>query len=289
MLHKKNTLILLVAILLAMGIWSTFGEEPKPVTVELQELIGQINQKLMVGKQTEADLSTNINQFDVILAKHKDEKTDEVAEVLYQKAVLYLMVLGNQAKGTAILQTLKQDFPDSKIVIMLKRQEAEALKRQDEILKRQDEAQKQIGLTLGAKFPDFQEKDSTGKPLSIGSFKGKVVLVDFWATWCGPCVLEMPSIVKAFDKYHTNGLEIVGINLDMSRDQLEAFVKKNSIPWSQYFDGQAWESKLVRKYGVSVLPANFLLDREGNLIAKNLHGADLDTTIARAVMQVPQK
>lgn len=285
---EKKLPVLLVAILLATGITSTIAEEPKPVTVELHELIGQINQKLMVGKRTEADLATNINQFDVILARHKNEKTDEVAEVLYQKAVLYLTVLGNQAKGTATFQTLKQDFPDSKVVVMLKNQE-EFLKKQEETLKKQDEIQKQAGITPGAKFPDFQVQDTAGKPLSIGSLKGKVVLVDFWATWCGPCVMKMPGIVKAYDKYHPNGLEIVGISLDLSRDQLEAFVKKNSIPWPQYFDGQAGESKLAQKYGVSVIPANFLVDREGNLIAKNLQGAELDQAIARALTQAPQK
>jgi thiol-disulfide isomerase/thioredoxin len=138
-------------------------------------------------------------------------------------------------------------------------------------------------LVAGTSFPGFDEKDVTGRPLSLASYKGKVVLVDFWATWCGPCVRELPNVIAAYKKYHGKGFEIVGVSLDEDQPTLERFLKENDVTWQQYFDGQKWDNKLAMKYGVNIAPTTYLLDADGKIIGKNLRGPDLEAAVAKAL------
>ena len=113
--------------------------------------------------------------------------------------------------------------------------------------------------------------------------KGKVVVVDFWATWCGPCVGELPNVLKTYEKYHDKGLEIVGISLDKDKDKLTDFLKEKKVSWRQYFDGQGWGNKLAVKYGVNSIPATYILDKDGKIFAKDLRGEAFDAAIAKAL------
>jgi len=265
---KTRLLATLTAALLALACLPCFAADSSAAT-ELKELVAKVQTKLKTGTPTEASLAPELKEFDALLAKHAGEKTDEVAQILLMKAMLYSQVLKNEAKGKELLDQLKRDFPDSKPVAMMKQQE---------------EAEKvQAALVVGAKFPDFDEKDTAGKPLSIAGYKGKVVLVDFWATWCGPCVAELPSVMKAYEKHHAEGFEIVGISLDSDKGKLENFAKQKNMTWPQYFDGQGWQNKLAQKYGVNSIPATYLLDVNGIIIAKNLRGDELEAAVAKAL------
>jgi peroxiredoxin len=135
-------------------------------------------------------------------------------------------------------------------------------------------------LAVGKPFPAFAEQDLDGKPLSLANYKGKIVLVDFWATWCGPCVNELPNVIAAYEKFHGKGFEIVGISLDQQRDKLTEFIKENKVTWAQYFDGQGWQNKLAQQYGINSIPATFLVDGDGKIIAKNLRGEALSAKLA---------
>lgn len=254
--------------LLLTSQWGFAAEQNTPAT-ELKELITKVQAKLKDGKRTEADLTAELKEFDALLAKYKNEKSDDVAQILYMKAALYAQILGNEAKADEFMAQLKSDFPDSRQVANLKKQE-EAKKIQD-------------SLAVGTKFPDFSEKDLEGKPLSLAKYKGKVVLIDFWAVWCGPCVKELPHVLKAYEKHHENGFEIIGISLDQDKAKLEAFIKENKMPWQQFFDGQGWKNKLSTQYGVNSIPATYLLDGEGTIIGKNLRGDALETAVAKAL------
>ncbi len=245
---------------------------------ELQQLVTKIKGQLQAGKRTEADLAAELKEFDALLAKYSGEKTDEVAQILVMKAMLYVEVLENPAKGAELIRQLKADFPDTT--------QGRQADRMLAVLVQQEEAAKiQAALAVGKPFPDFAEKDLTGNPLTLAAYKGKLVLVDFWATWCGPCVDELPNVLAAYKKYHNQGFEIVGISLDEEQAKLTGFLKDQGVTWAQYFDGKGWQSKLAVKYGVQSIPATFLLDGEGTIIARDLRGAALEAELAKRLGQ----
>lgn len=105
-----------------------------------------------------------------------------------------------------------------------------------------------------------------GKKVDLAEMKGKVVLIDFWATWCGPCVKEMPKVKAAYEQLHSKGFEIVGISFDQDKDALTSYVAKNNVPWTQYFDGEGWGNKFGKEFGIASIPTMWLVDKKGNLV-----------------------
>lgn len=104
-----------------------------------------------------------------------------------------------------------------------------------------------------------------GRAVDTSKLKGKVVLLDFWATWCPPCVGEVPNVKKAYDQFHSKGFEVVGISLDEDKDKLTQFVSSHAMAWPQYFDGLHWQNKYARQFGISAIPAMWLIDKKGAL------------------------
>jgi thiol-disulfide isomerase/thioredoxin len=110
-------------------------------------------------------------------------------------------------------------------------------------------------------------------------------MLDFWATWCGPCVGEVPNVAAVYAKYHDKGFEIIGISLDQAgaKDKLTTFTKEHSMPWRQYYDGKYWENELAVKYGVRSIPATYLIDSSGKIIAKDVRGEALEPAVRKAL------
>lgn len=126
---------------------------------------------------------------------------------------------------------------------------------------------------VGQVLPDFSAAvDLDGKPISLADYRGKVVLLDFWAVWCGPCLGEIPRIKAVYEKYHDKGFDVIGVSLDEDAAVLREFIKEEEIPWRQIFDGQRWDGHLVQQYGVRSIPAPFLIDREGKVISVKARG-----------------
>lgn len=134
-------------------------------------------------------------------------------------------------------------------------------------------------MEVGVMALPFTQNDPDGKPISLSSFKGKYVLVDFWASWCYACRLENPNVVKAYNKYHDKGLEILSVSLDKNKEAWLNAIKKDGMPWNHVSDLKFWKNEVAVMYDIKAVPQNMLLDKTGKIIGKNLKGEDLNAKL----------
>ena len=137
------------------------------------------------------------------------------------------------------------------------------------------------GVAVGNEAPNFVADDTEGNVVEFSNYigKSKYLLLDFWASWCGPCRRENPNIVKAYEEYKDKGFDIFAISLDSSRDSWLAAIEKDGLVWTNVSDLLLWDSEPAKLYGVRAIPSNFLIDENGVIVAKNLKGEDLHNTL----------
>lgn len=136
---------------------------------------------------------------------------------------------------------------------------------------------------VGKAAPDFTLPDVNGKPVSLNSFKGKYVLVDFWASWCRPCRVENPNIVNAYNRFKGKNFTILGVSLDEDKNAWLDAIKKDQLAWTQVSDLRQWQSMVIPLYQFDGIPYNVLLDPQGNVIAESLRGAELEAKLAEII------
>lgn len=136
-------------------------------------------------------------------------------------------------------------------------------------------------VALGATAPEFAQADTAGKMVSLSSFRGKYLLIDFWASWCGPCRQENPNLVRSYNKYKVKNFTVLGVSLDRPDGKAAwlAAIKNDGLDWTQVSDLKFWNNEAAKQYQVSSIPQNYLIDPTGKIIAKNLRGGDLDAKL----------
>ena len=133
----------------------------------------------------------------------------------------------------------------------------------------------------GNRAIDFNFTTLEGKEINLDYFKGKVLMIDFWASWCGPCCAELPHVKELYEKYHNQGFEVLGVSLDSKKDKWLSAIEKFKLNWHNYSDLNKWNSAFAKKYFVRGIPYNVVIDQNGNIVAKGIHGKRLDETVEK--------
>jgi len=141
----------------------------------------------------------------------------------------------------------------------------------------------EVKMQVGMMAPEFTLNDTTGKPVSLSSFKGKYVLVDFWASWCGPCRHENPNVVKTYNMFKNKSFTVLGVSLDENKDAWEKAIKDDGLTWTHVSDLKGWQNAVAMDYGIRAIPSNYLVSPDGKILAHNLRGEELQKTLTDAL------
>jgi thiol-disulfide isomerase/thioredoxin len=249
-------------------------------TPELEAVTAQLKTKFDAGTTSEEDLHENLVAINSLIQKYlHDGKREQVARLYLLDAHIYADGLKKTDRARAIWLQVEREFPGSLAAkgaaISIARLDAQAATEPDPSIP--------VGLEVGQRFPDFSGTDFEGQPLSLAAHRGRVTMIDFWATWCGPCREELPNVIATYNRHYQQGFDIIGVSLDEDKYALAAFTRARGIVWPQYFDGGGWNNKLAKKYNIDSIPMDYLLDRHGIIIGKGLRGEDLEAAVAKAV------
>lgn len=140
---------------------------------------------------------------------------------------------------------------------------------------------------IGKPVPNFSTTDLDGNPISLEQYRGKVVLLDFWAVWCGFCTLEMPNVKRVYDTYKDRGFDVIGVSLDNEKSELQDYLEKKDIPWRQIFSGEVWEDSVVQQYKVTGVPEPWLIAKDGTLVSTDARGTALEHLVSESLKGTP--
>ena len=280
-----------------------FFNDGKPVQVDLSN--NTLSGSDLNNRVTEADLKTDamyrqynafIEELSALPEEEQMAKMPEYREWFNKLRDCFLGVVEDNKDNlvpVAFIQTIRSLAGPDKFEELLNSGAPFAshpyvldLKRKiDESMARQKEAEEKKQAVIGQKFLDLEEADTDGNAHKLSEFvgQGKWVLVDFWASWCGPCKAEMPNVVAAYKKYHDKGFDIVGLSFDREKEPWVAAITEWEMPWIHLSDLKYWNSTASDVYSVNSIPDNLLIDPEGTVVARGLRGEDLDAKLAEVI------
>jgi len=211
------------------------------------------------------------------LEKAFNEEYEKFEKAFQQLDVKTILENISNPLGLHLFHTTMSSLDNENILLILSKADADFLA--DPTVKKvaaQLKLSQKVG--VGSKFSDLTMPKPDGQTMSLSEYagKGSYVLIDFWASWCAPCMRELPNVLACYKKYHQKGFEIVGVSLDKDGDAWKAAIKNNQMPWPQMSDLAGWQSKAVEVYSFSGIPHTVLLDPQGVIIAKDLRGAALE-------------
>ncbi len=278
--------------------WSSGPYKPD----EMYETVEEAIEALENGLQRQADnerffhFYTTLARFYIEVGREKDVEDivnrfksvmnpDSIADNFRLGTILEI---SNQPKETLkVFEKLEKRDPDNYLVLDELARIHERLGNSELAEEYRDKADPMSAL-VGKVVPDFSATDIEGKPISLEQYRGKVVLLDFWAVWCGPCISEMPNVKRVYNTYKDQGFEIIGVSLDTDEVRLRNYLKANDIPWHQIFSGQKWNSPLAKQYHIRSIPAPWLIARDGTLISREARGIELEQLVVEALKTKPK-
>lgn len=255
------------------------GTPNNDIYQETRQKLNELNKKMNAIYQSLGDNTLTDEQKEAKIKQLQgmEEETGTIYKEAIQKNItnpvgIYLFKENyynmEPSENEALLQQIPANFQNDETIVRIK-----------------DITERQKKTTVGEKFLDFEMETPEGKKVKLSDYvgKGKVVLVDFWASWCGPCRREMPNLVEAYAKYKGKNFEIVGVSLDADANSWKEAIKKLNITWPQMSDLKYWGSEGAQLYAVNSIPHTILIDGEGTIIARGLHGEGLQEKLAEVL------
>lgn len=254
-----------------------FFKEMKAFDDEKQELVKRINADR--GDTGAIDRINKLN--DEFYLRCRNFVSEHKSSPAALAAVSRLNIQNELPLFQQVRDALKITIPKSEYYIGFRdqvgrmEQQAQAMKAQEEQMARLDNL-----IPVGSEAPDFSQPTPEGKTLSLSSLRGKVVLVDFWASWCKPCRMEMPNVKRVYDQYKSKGFEIIGVSLDRDKGAWTGAIAQDGLPWKHVSDLGFWNNAAAQQYGVSSIPYTVLVNKDGKVLGKNLRGPALEEKLA---------
>ena len=208
-----------------------------------------------------------------LLPKKQEEYIQAVLKEIPENTRTYKLALGGVLSG--LMSKNQSNY------LVFGKQFIEKYEKEDPAAAAQvaKEVEKLAAFSIGGEAPDFTMNDAEGNPKKLSDFRGQILLVDFWASWCGPCRRENPHVKKLYEKYHDRGFDILGVSLDKDKNRWLGAIEKDNLTWNHVSDLKGWQNEAAKLYGVRSIPETILLDNEGKIIARKLRGPSLEAKL----------
>ena len=259
-----------------------------PTSKQLQDLLSSVGEKNgeIQAAFTHLDSLKKINAPDSVLVAANNTKNAAI-EQLNNYLKQFIQTTPNATLGVLALGWASRSFQPAQMEIAMKdlknRFPGNAFLAEMEKNSQQQPEQATGDSWVGKTVPELVMPDVNGKDISIASFRGKYVLIDFWASWCGPCRMENPNVVKAYNEFKGKNFTILGVSLDKDKDSWKKAIAQDHLTWTQMSDLKYWNSRAVETFGFQGIPFNVLVDPSGKVIAESLRGEDLDSKLKQVL------
>jgi peroxiredoxin len=260
-----------------------------PASKQLQDLLDMVG-----SKNTEIQTAFNaldslkkLNAPDSVLVAANLAKNNAITQ-LNDYLKQFIQSTPNATLGVLALGWASRSFPpaemDSELKSLKTRFPGNAfLAEMEKSSQQQQQEQPAVDSWIGKSVPEMVMQDVNGKDVSISSFRGKYLLIDFWASWCGPCRMENPNVVKAFNDFKGKNFTILGVSLDKDKESWKKAIAQDHLAWTQMSDLKYWNSQAVETFGFQGIPFNVLVDPSGKVVAQELRGEDLDSKLKQVL------